>query len=452
MKRFFYCLVILLLIPITIKAEDSNINCEDNPYACVQCTYDGLVFTAYSDGKNVNVDIQDNSVDYTTTIRSFDVVSTNFIMDTKLSCPAILYYTMSNSGRTVYYDYSFVVDLNKTMFHIDITDSYNNNKNIYEDENKEVLSCQYMNNITLITDGTEVWIENHGDYFVDSIPDVSHFLDDNGNLLKSCPNFGFTCTDIGTKTCVIWSEEDVGDNRPDSDPEQNADGQQIEAQHSFIIGKDYYNLLGALKNPLVIGNKNFSNLKLTINGNENATLNDVEVNNNLCQGNECLANNEYYIEQGLSNIVEYCNILYENYPNYKTHQDNLRLRMNECISFQNFYQEGVKNNVFADYTDNCGILSEDMRYKLTWILDIIKIAGPILAVGLGTLDFVKVVASGDADKEMKSAFKRFGTRIVAAVLLFLIPVILAFLMDTFLGNQDGYDSNNPFCGMVDWSE
>lgn len=149
------------------------------------------------------------------------------------------------------------------------------------------------------------------------------------------------------KTCVIWSEEDVGDNRPDSDPEQNADGQQIEAQHSFIIGKDYYNLLGALKNPLVIGNKNFSNLKLTINGNENATLNDVEVNNNLCQGNECLANNEYYIEQGLSNIVEYCNILYENYPNYKTHQDNLRLRMNECISFQNFYQEGVKNNVFA---------------------------------------------------------------------------------------------------------
>ena len=207
-----------------------------------------------------------------------------------------------------------------------------------------------------------------------------------------------------------------------------------------------------MKNPLVIGNKNFSNLKLTINGNENATLNDVEVNNNLCQGNECLANNEYYIEQGLSNIVEYCNILYENYPNYKTHQDNLRLRMNECISFQNFYQEGVKNNVFADYTDNCGILSEDMRDKLTWILDIIKIAGPILAVGLGTLDFVKVVASGDADKEMKSAFKRFGTRIVAAVLLFLIPVILAFLMDTFLGNQDGYDSNNPFCGMVDWSE
>ena len=90
--------------------------------------------------------------------------------------------------------------------------------------------------------------------------------------------------------------------------------------------------------------------------------------------------------------------------------------------------------------------------KLDWILDILKIAGPILAVGLGTLDFIKVVASGDADKEMKSAFKKFSIRIVSAILLFIVPVILAFLMDTFLGNQNGYDADNPFCDVVEFNE
>ena len=53
---------------------------------------------------------------------------------------------------------------------------------------------------------------------------------------------------------------------------------------------------------------------------------------------------------------------------------------------------------------------------------------------------------------MKTAFKRLSTRLIAAALLFVIPVILAFLMDTFLGNQEGYDPSNPFCSVVDWDE
>ena len=126
-------------------------------------------------------------------------------------------------------------------------------------------------------------------------------------------------------------------------------------------------------------------------------------------------------------------------------------RMDECIQFQSFYSSLVTNGIIRDLSNGCEMLSNDFVDKLVWILDIIKIAGPILAVGLGTLDFVKVVASGDADKEMKSAFKRFGTRIVAAVLLFLVPVILAFLMDTFLGNQAVYDSDNPFCDIVEFN-
>ena len=98
------------------------------------------------------------------------------------------------------------------------------------------------------------------------------------------------------------------------------------------------------------------------------------------------------------------------------------------------------------------MFSKDFNDILQKILDIIKIAGPLLAIGLGTVDFIKAMASGDADKEMKSAFKKLSTRLIAAVLLFIIPFILAFLMDRFLGNVDGYDSDNPFCGLVEWGD
>ena len=126
--------------------------------------------------------------------------------------------------------------------------------------------------------------------------------------------------------------------------------------------------------------------------------------------------------------------------------------MDECISFNDFYQELVKQNIINDLSIDCNILSEGLIDILRDFLNIIKIAGPLLALGLGTLDFVRTVASGDADKEMKNTFKRFSTRLIAAALLFLVPFILAFLMDLFLGNQDGYNSDNPFCSIVDWGE
>lgn len=100
---------------------------------------------------------------------------------------------------------------------------------------------------------------------------------------------------------------------------------------------------------------------------------------------------------------------------------------------------------------SCNILSPKFEQTLRDILDLIKIAGPILALALGTLDFVKAITGGDADKELKSAFARFVKRIAAAIVLFLLPIILGFLLDTFLKNT-GYDPNNPYCGIVEWDE
>ncbi len=225
----------------------------------------------------------------------------------------------------------------------------------------------------------------------------------------------------------------------------------------ILDGTQFKNLLGSLRPPLETLSKeklgdsfNVLALPLTIDG-KSATLNDVTANDKLCSGNDCSSNALGYTEQGLKNVVQYCNILYEKYPSYKNEQ-NIQKRMDECSDFYQFYGELIANGIVEDFSQGCAIFSTKLKEKLVWILDIIKIAGPILALGLGTLDFVKVLANGDADKEMKTAFKRFMTRLGAAALLFIIPLILAFLLDVFLGNKDGYDPDNPFCVYIDWNE
>ncbi len=128
----------------------------------------------------------------------------------------------------------------------------------------------------------------------------------------------------------------------------------------------------------------------------------------------------------------------------------------ECNKFYEFRDKYLNNFTSLGTTDlqnfNCGSFSNDFIEKLQFFLNILKIAGPIVAIGLGIVDFGKAVISGDADKEMKNASKKFITRIIAAVLLFLVPFLLAFILDVTIGNKDGYDSDNPFCNVVDWEK
>ena len=164
-----------------------------------------------------------------------------------------------------------------------------------------------------------------------------------------------------------------------------------------------------------------------------------------CSEDDC----PYLIEQAVKGVRGYCNNIYSNYTSNNEYTNK---RIEECIDFNEFYLSLVQSGVINDLSIDCPILTGDLIDKLIDFLDIIKIAGPLLALGLGTLDFVRTVASGDADKEMKNTFKRFSIRLIAAALLFLVPFILAFLMDLFLGNQSGYNIDNPFCGVVDWGK
>lgn len=206
-------------------------------------------------------------------------------------------------------------------------------------------------------------------------------------------------------------------------------------------------LIGAMYNPMQALDSKILDYKMFSKyGKKGYSLKDFRANNDVCSFDECKTNILGYVEKSLRNVKQYCNEkVYK-----RANPDDVRLR--DCLNFEKFYNHLVAEGYINDYAEGCNFISEELREKIIFVLDLLKIAGPILALGLGTLDFVKVLANGDADKEMKTAFRKFTIRIAAAILLFIIPIILAFLLDTFIGNQDGYDSDNPFCSVVEWEE
>ena len=168
-----------------------------------------------------------------------------------------------------------------------------------------------------------------------------------------------------------------------------------------------------------------------------------------CENEYCQKDGSYIVSINAMKTKSYCQKIKRVFGD-KYENTLYKGRFNECISFNNFYESMVQLGIVQDLYSGCDFVSIELQEKIVWILNLLKIAGPILALGLGTLDFIKTIAAGDADKELKTAFKRFSTRILAAALLFVIPLILAFLMNVFLGNQDGYNEDNPFCNVVEW--
>lgn len=63
-----------------------------------------------------------------------------------------------------------------------------------------------------------------------------------------------------------------------------------------------------------------------------------------------------------------------------------------------------------------------------WVLNIICFVVPIILIVLVTLDVAKVVTAGNIDDKIKKEVtQKLVTRIVFAVIIFLIPTLVSFL-------------------------
>lgn len=91
----------------------------------------------------------------------------------------------------------------------------------------------------------------------------------------------------------------------------------------------------------------------------------------------------------------------------------------------------------------CSQLAPIMRV-LAYLLNLIKIAIPIVLIVMIIVDFVKATVAND-EKKMKDAQNVVGKRIVYALVIFLVPTIITLLFKT-LGSNIGGDLNGP----TDW--
>ena len=83
---------------------------------------------------------------------------------------------------------------------------------------------------------------------------------------------------------------------------------------------------------------------------------------------------------------------------------------------------------------------KSVAWLLQKLLNYIKILGPSIAIVLGSLDFIKAIVSSD-EENMKKTQKRFVNILIAAALLFFIPLIVELLLGLF-----GF-TTNVTCGL-----
>ncbi|MBE6152094.1 MAG: hypothetical protein E7165_02120 [Firmicutes bacterium] len=96
----------------------------------------------------------------------------------------------------------------------------------------------------------------------------------------------------------------------------------------------------------------------------------------------------------------------------------------------------------GDKVYGCEVIPKEIREWIISTLNLIKYLCLALVIVLGTLDFIKAAASGEADA-MKKSGQSFLKRIIAVAILFLLPVLIELILN--LIDIYGVNKNNPLC-------
>lgn len=195
---------------------------------------------------------------------------------------------------------------------------------------------------------------------------------------------------------------------------------------------------------------------------------DIKQYSSLINSGNCATMSVYGVKS--ENKVSSCPKLIEKYAMIELYEQEYQ--KNNSPTYINKYKEeleeikGLCMEVlkFSDWneacTDTCLNLSENIHAwnnsfdvsdktecgfsarLIAWIINIIKWIKyiiPVAVIVLGMLDFIKATGS-DKDDEMKKAQGRFVKRLIAAALIFLVPLIIEFVLPKL-----GFDYNS--CGL-----
>ena len=122
----------------------------------------------------------------------------------------------------------------------------------------------------------------------------------------------------------------------------------------------------------------------------------------------CVANSNFNVKENGNGYMLVSDLKTDNINN-KTNTDD------------GTYDEGEK--VYG-----CEVVPEEVRKWISISLNFVKYAALILVIVLGTIDFIKAAASGEPDS-MKKAGQSFIKRVVAVVILFLLPMLVELILN-----------------------
>ena len=96
---------------------------------------------------------------------------------------------------------------------------------------------------------------------------------------------------------------------------------------------------------------------------------------------------------------------------------------------QTMYDEFRKiTNITVEINSCKDLIPLELIDKLNEYMTILKIIVPIIVVVTGILDFAKAVLGSDDDL-LKKAQAKFIKRLIIAVVFFLLPILIKFMLD-----------------------
>ena len=143
------------------------------------------------------------------------------------------------------------------------------------------------------------------------------------------------------------------------------------------------------------------------------------------------------------NNVETCNELNVKKNIVVTELMKLNEENNICSTYRSQVDTIIKEN-----EDKCGkIFNSDFNKFVNNVMALFYIAGPILLILFGSLDYAKATVSAERDA-FKKANKNFAKRLAATILLFVAPAITNFIIS--FNVSDKYLSGNAYTCNYDY--
>lgn len=175
----------------------------------------------------------------------------------------------------------------------------------------------------------------------------------------------------------------------------------------------------------------------------NITVHQIRFNAAINEYLKCDKTDGVCISQAITEVNEkdnimknYCNTILQHHSfDGGTEEECLR----DCLDIaKTIKQAKINAGIISGENGDCGF-SDRLLVWISNILRWIKYILPVVVIILGILDFIKAIGS-QKDDEMKKAQGSFIKRLIAAALVFLIPLIIEFVLDKM---GFGYDA----CGL-----